>query len=168
MQVELHSPSHVISPRSPPRDFVALHEESFRDSATSNSSTLPPNLLVEDPSRPLFNALDFPPLVHSGPCLTISPHSPVDSPSFADPTLQKYLNIFTDKSPLSPSVLPLDSIRFENITIRRKKHPSSVNAVNLAPAPYTPLSTRLKNADRKPASSSKRVLRALTPPLLDT
>ena len=117
-----------------------------------------------DPS-PLFTDEDFPPLVSTG-TKPLSPSSPITSPSFSDPTLQKSLSIFLDKTPLSPSVLPLDSIRFENVTIRRKK--KSKPPLNAVPAPYTPMSTRLKEAERMTSSSPQRVLRALTPLSLDS
>ena len=78
-------------------------------------------LLVVSPPPP-FNLENFPPLTHSTspPCMA-PPGSPLTTPSFDDPTLLKALDIFTDKSPISPSVLPLDSIRFENVTIRKAK-----------------------------------------------
>ena len=117
---------------------------------------------------PLFIEAEFPPLVTSGP-VPLSPHSPVTSPSFSDPSLQKSLSIFSDKTPLSPSVLPLDSIHFENVTIRRKKkNKSPLDAVDLVPTPYTPLSTRLKLATRKPSSSPQRVLRDSSPQQIDS
>ena len=94
------SPIIASSPtRSPQTPFIDTSvDESLRDTNTTDISL--------EPIRPLFNDSDFPPLV-----LTSTP-SPVGSPSFADPTLQKSLNIFTDKTPQSPSVLPLESIRF--------------------------------------------------------
>ena len=93
------------------------------------------------------------------------PISPVVSPSFADPSLKKSLSIFSDKSPLSPSVLPLDSIRFENVTIRRKKKSTKPphESTDSLQAPYTPLSERLKAVERSHSSTSHRVLRASTP-----
>ena len=116
---------------------------------------------------PLFSEADFPPLSTSGqtrPQSSGSPSlSPASSPSFADPSLQKSLSIFSNKTPLSPSVLPLDSIRFENVTIRRKKKSSKppLDSSDSVQAHFTPLSERLKAAERS-HSSSHRVLRALT------
>ena len=79
------------------------------------------------------------------------------------------MSIFSDMTPLSPSVLPLDSIRFENVTIRRKKkNKSPMDAVDLVQVPYTPLSTRLKAAAHKPSSPPQRVLRASTPQQIDS
>ena len=45
----------------------------------------------------------------------------ISSPSFNVPSLQKSLEIFLAKTPTSPTTLPLDSIHFENVTIRKKK-----------------------------------------------
>ena len=118
---------------------------------------------------PLFSEADFPPLSTSGqtrPQSSGSPSiSPATSPSFADPSLKKYLSIFSDKTPLSPTVLPLDSIRFENVTIRRKKKAMKpvLDYVDSVQAPFTPLSERLKAADRSISSPSLRVLGASTP-----
>ena len=121
------------------------------------------------PPTPLFIDADFPPLITSGHLPSGSPpQSPVTSPSFSDPSLQKSPSIFSDKTPLSPSVLPLDSIRFENVTIRRKKKKSPLDVVDLVLAPYTPLSTRLKAAARNQSSPSQRVLRASTPQRIDS
>ena len=92
------------------------------------------------------------------------PQSPVSSPSFADPSLQKSLEIFTIKTPLSPSVLPLDSIRFENVTIIKKRKKAPTESLVPISTPYIPLSTRLKNAARHQSTSPHRVLRAMTPP----
>ena len=72
-------------------------------------------------SPPPFNLEHFPPLHHPSSPTYASPGSPLTTPSFDDPTLLKSLNIFTDKSPISPSVLPLNSIRFENVTISHQK-----------------------------------------------
>ena len=93
-----------------------------------------------------------------------SPRIHISSPSFVDPSLQKSLEIFSAKTPISPSTLPLDSIRFENTTIRKKKKASN-HVMDRAPGTqtYTPLSTRLKNATRNLPASSPRVLRALSP-----
>ena len=118
---------------------------------------------------PLFTEADFPPLSTSGQTRPQSsgspPISPAVSPSFADPSLKKSLSIFSDKTPLSPSVLPLDSIRFENVTIRRKKKSSKPphETTDSLQASYTPLSGRLKAAEHSHSSPSHRVLRASTP-----
>ena len=124
---------------------------------------------VHHPSEvmpPLFYEEDFPPLSRSGHTPSPSPlHSPTSTPSFADPSLQTSLDIFTDRTPLSPSVLPLDSIRFQNVTIRRrsKKPPSSTSDSTPQTLPYTPLSTRLKFVARNSLSSPLRALRAKSP-----
>ena len=109
---------------------------------------------------------DFPPLPGSKPPSVPSPSlGPVNSPSFADPSLQTSLEIFSDKTPHSPLVLPLDSIRFQNVTIRRKnkKAPPSTSDSSPIPLHYTPLSSRLKNVARNLQPSSPRALRAKTP-----
>ena len=125
----------------------------------SSSPSLEPEILP--PS--IFLDSDFPPLICPRPYVnSSSPHSPVSSPSFVDPSLQKSLEIFTVKTPLSPSVLPLDSIRFENVTIRRKEKAPAESQIPVS-APYTPLSNRIKNAARHQSTSPHRVLRALTP-----
>ena len=113
---------------------------------------------------PLFSEADFPPLERAGP-IPVSPHSPANSPSFADPTLKKSLSIFTDKTPLSPSVLPLDSIRFENVTIRWKKNSTKppLDSSDSIQAPYMPLSDRLKAAESSIPFPTHQVLRATTP-----
>ena len=149
--------------------MLPLKTQKYPAIASLDASSLHVPILEDESIQHLFTDLDFPPLVNTG--LTTAgtpPHSLIASPSFADPTLQKSLNIFSDKTLLSQSVLPLDSIRFENVTIRRKKHNSSSDAATLAPTPYSPLSTRLKNVAHKPASSSQRVLRASTPLQFDT
>ena len=89
---------------------------------SSSTSPLVPPICEEivfgslEKAVPIFSQADFPPLIPSAS----SPSSPTDAPSFSDPSLLKTLNIFSDKSPLTPSVLPLDSIRFDNVTVRRK------------------------------------------------
>ena len=117
---------------------------------------------------PLFSEADFPPLSSSGQIKPQSSGSPSissgSSPSFADPSLKKDLNIFSDKTPLSPLVLPLDSIRFENVTIRRKKKSTKppLDSSDSVQAPYTPLSERLKAAESSLSSPSQQVLGAST------
>ena len=159
--------SSVISPSpelAPPS--VSLQNEA--------SPRIPPSFpcpLEDVAPPPLFSEADFPPLTNTGPStLETPPLSPTDSPSFKDPSLQKTLNIFSDKTPLSPSVLPLDSIRFENVTIRRKKKSTKppFDSLDLSPAPYTPLSMRLKATDGTSSSPPPRVLRASTPHLTDS
>ena len=136
----------------------------------AHNITVPPSTHLSDLSPvPLFTEADFPPLSFSGQTRPLSsgspPISPAVSPSFADPSLKKSLSIFSDKTPLSPSILPLDSIRFENVTIRRKKKPSKppLDSTDAVQAPYTPLSERLKAAESSLSSPSHRVLRASTP-----
>ena len=92
--------------------------------------------------------------------LTTFPPTPREAPAFLDPSLLNSISIFLDKSPLSPSTLPLDSIHFKNVTIRKAKKPSSEDFGSLGL--YTPLSTRLKNVARHPRTSpsSSQVLRA--------
>ena len=120
--------------------------------------TEPHSLDVEVSPPSIFLDSDFPPLIHPCPIvLSTPPHSPISLPSFADPSLQKSLEIFNVKTPLSPSVLPLDSIRFENVTIRKKKNVPSKSLVPVS-APYTPLYTRLKNVARHQSTSPHRVL----------
>ena len=154
----LANPHSTPSPsRGDPNPLISPHNA---------LATTPPDP-VDEPDPPLFSLSDFPPLNPSIPLVTSHPLSPVDCPSFSDPSLQKSLDIFSDKTPISPSVLPLDSIRFENVTIRRKKknkHIPSSRIIEPPDAPHTPLSTRLKNAARKHASTTPRVLRAQTPP----
>ena len=116
---------------------------------------------------PLFSEDDFPPLDRAGHN-SVSPPSPVISPSFSDPSLKKTLNIFSDKSPLSPSVLPLESIRFENVTIRKKKSKKpSKDVKDSMLDPYIPLSTRLKVVDSHLPSPSPWALRAQSPLQID-
>ena len=155
---------------------VIPHDSSLIESTSVSSielplpqSSNPPSLDLSPPtsSEPvsIFSPIDFPPLVRaSSPVISTPPRNLVSSPSFADPSLQKSLDIFSAKTPLSPSVLSLDSIRFENVTIRKKKK-ASLPVSDLAPRAqsYTPLSTRLKNVTRNSSASSPRVLRALSP-----
>ena len=117
---------------------------------------------------PLFSEDDFPPLDRDGHN-PVSPPSPVISPSFFDPSLKKTLNIFSNKSPLSPSVLPLESIRFENVTIRKKKSKKpSKDVKDSMLDPYIPLSTRLKAVDSQLPSPPPRALRAQSPFQIDS
>ena len=107
---------------------------------------------VEAPiDTPLFTPEDFPPLSRKDPSpfLTSPPCSPCTEPAFSDPTLMKYLTIFSDKTPVSPSTLPLDSIHFQNVTIRkkRKKPPENLNLCQ-DHFPFTPLSVRVKDATK--------------------
>ena len=81
---------------------------------------------LEEPTSSLTQVAsleDFPPLARQGSCpvMTSSPHSPCSAPAFSSPTLMKTLLIFSAKSPVSPTTLPLDSIRFENFTIRKQR-----------------------------------------------
>ena len=80
--------------------------------------------------------------------------------SFEDPSLLKSLDIFIDKSPISPSVLPLDSIRFENVTIRKAKKGGKTSS-QAPTGMYTPLSARIKAAAR--THSTSQALRAMSP-----
>ena len=185
-------PSDVTPPRNPPREldlFEPPLTDLIQESSPSAIAFCPPSapmrsgvslvaplcpvpssspLIVSSPI-PLFSEDDFPPLTTSGqnrPQSSGSPHKiPAASPSFADPSLKKSLSIFSDKTPLSPSVLPLDSIRFENVTIRRKKKTTKppLDSTDAVQSPYTPLSERLKAAESSLSSPSHRVLRASTP-----
>ena len=106
------SPSPVLNP-------VVVSSEVLSPSLSLPS--LPPSLDPEVPPPSIFSDSDFPPLSCPRPLVNTSyPHSPVTSPSFADPQLQKSLEIFSAKTPLSLFVFPLDSIGFENVTIRKK------------------------------------------------
>lgn len=49
----------------------------------------------------------------------LSPSSAIEQPSFRDPSLLEVLPIFSNRTPVSPSTLPLASIRHENVMIRR-------------------------------------------------
>ena len=127
-------------------DLVADHQ----------SPSLTPMAAVSSP--PPFNLGNFPPLPQSSsPPRIASPGSPLTTPSFDDPSLLKSLDIFTDKSPISPSVLPLDSIRFENVSIRKAKKGGKTSSQ--APTGlYTPLSARIKVVAR--THSTSQALRA--------
>ena len=166
-----------VSLLEPPPSTFDHHPHSISDSPSQDSDAILLEVspysspLISRPQEgasptPLFSEAHFPPLVSSRPSpLGSPPLSPVASPSFVDPSLQKYLSIFSDKTPLSPSVLPLDSIRFENVTIRRKKKSIKphLDSVDIVSASYTPLSMRLKAAARINSSPFQRVLRASTP-----
>ena len=54
---------------------------------------------------------------------------PLDPHSFKDPTLLNSLTIFSDKTPMSPLVIPMASIRHENVTIR-KTHKSKLTRLS--------------------------------------
>ena len=70
-----------------------------------------------DASPPPYTLDNFPSLPRTSPPLCFgSPSSPLTTPSFDDLSLLKALDIFTNKSPILPSVLSLDSIRFDNVT----------------------------------------------------
>ena len=88
-----------------------------------------------------------------------SSRSPTSSPSFSDPTLKRTLSVFTAATPQSPSTLPLNSIRFANVTIRKSKKKLEPHALSPVSPPYIPLSVRLLDSD----SISPRGLRACAP-----
>ena len=77
-----------------------------------------------------------------------------------DPSLLKVLDIFSNKSPISPSMIPMDSIRFENVTIMkyRKDKPSNASSTTCH---YTPLAARIKEVAR--SYNPPQELRALSP-----
>ena len=157
------SPSAIVfCPPSAP----SLSKAALDAPLCSVPSSTPPIVITP---APLFTEADFRPLPSSGQTRPLStgssPISPAASPSFADPSLKKSLNIFSDKTPLSPSILPLDLIRFEKVTIRWKKKSSKppLEPSDTVQAPYTPISERLKATERSHSSPSPRVLRASTP-----
>ena len=94
---------------------------------------------------------EYPPLSRS-PSLVLDKalHNPTSSPSFNDPSLLKALDIFSDKYPLPPSTRPLESIRFENVTIQKSRKNKTLEATAFSGSlgHYTPLSARLKNVAR--------------------
>ena len=134
------------------------------------STTVPPSdpldlfatpLHSPSDSPPPYTLENFPPLQRiPSPNSTDTPRSPLTTPSFSDPTLLKALDIFTDKYPLSPLVLRLNSIRFKNVTIQksRKGKPSSSQPPS---GLYTPLSAHIKALAR--AHSPSQALRAKSP-----
>ena len=69
---------------------------------------------------------------------------------FSDPSLHKSLSIFTTTTPSSPSTLHLNSIRFENVTVRKKKKDKKGQTGDLSSSspPYIPLSVCIKEAAR--------------------
>ena len=92
------------------------------------------------------------------------------SPHFVDPSLRVSLPIFSDHPQTSPSVLPLSSIRHENVTIRHSRQEKNKkgcwgNIVSEDQELYIPLSVRIKNATinvQKPSISfSNGALRAI-------
>ena len=101
------------------------------------SSNFPPSSFASSPPFPPENIVSQINNLSSSPC---------EAKAFKDPSLLTSLSIFSDKSPISPSTTPLDSIRLKNVTIWKSKKPPSE-----APGDsgnYTPLSTRLKNVAR--------------------
>ena len=129
-------------------DLVADHQ----------SPSLTPTAAVSSP--PPFNLENFPPLPQSSSPHIASPSSPLTTPSFDDPSLLKSLDISMDKSPVSPYVLPLDSIRVDNVTIRKAK--KGIKSSSQAPTGlYTPLSARIKTTAR--THSTLQALRAKSP-----
>ena len=116
-------------------------------------------LTSEDP--PSYTLENFPLLPGSTPTLTNPPpSSPWDFLSFMDPSLLKSLDIFSDKSPISPLTIPLDSIRFENLTIRKSSKAKPYDASGPLGL-YTPLLARIKAAAR--SLNSPQALRTLSP-----
>ena len=86
----------------------------------------PPFTLEHYPSLPASSAT--PPSSSLGTDtspVNIFPTSPREAPTFMDVSFLNSLSIFYDKSPISPSTLPLDSICFKNVTICKAKNPSS-------------------------------------------
>ena len=79
----------------------------------------------------------------------------------------KSMAIFSGNYHLSPSTLPLDSIRFENVTINKSRKKPVSDPLESSDTPhYTPLSVRIKAAAKASPSlsiSSLRVLRATSP-----
>ena len=90
-------------------------------SAPSLQSPPPAQSLEGPPSFTLDHFASLPstfpsPIIY--PTLPTSSLSiPKDSLAFLDPSLLKSLSIFMDKTHVSPSTLPLDSIHFANVTI---------------------------------------------------
>ena len=130
----------------------------------SQSLTLEPRLPGSD--LPVLDSMEnFPPLL---PIVPLSgqaspPHSPISSPSFSDPSLKRSLSIFTASTPTSPSTLHLNSIRFANVTVRKRpkgKRDTKVDISSTSP-PYIPLSVRIKDAAR---GNLYRGVRAMSPP----
>ena len=114
-------------------------------------------MTISDPTSPQ----SLPPLAFgpvTSPLLEAS--SPPEAPAFQDPALLSTLPIFSDKTPLSPSTLPLESIRFKDVTNRKSRKAQREGKGDV----YTPLSTRLKQAARLSSSPViPQVLRACTP-----
>ena len=147
-----------------PSDPVDLpHHSSPKHYPTSLLET-PPSSIQEQSLPSLDLLVDFLPLPHlrSPPVHTYPSLSPTASPSFSEPTLKKSLSIFTATTPSSPSTLHLNSIRFANVTIKKKSKGNRVNKVDLSSAspPYIPLSIRIKDVAR---GNSIRGLRASSP-----
>ena len=146
-------------------EAVALHSRAdsgeIRESHSRESSTElvaaagpPPYTMDHYPSLPQSSSgssLTIVPPLSSIRCTetlsTTSSNSPPDAPAFQDPSLLTALSIFSDKTHISPSTLPLDSIRFKYVTIRKSKKPPLEESGDAGA--YTPLSTRLKQAARQ-------------------
>ena len=99
------------------------------------------------------------------------PTSPYEAPSFIDPPLLKFITIFTCEFPISPSTLPLESIRHENVTIQKARRPKSVNPRgHHEDHAYLPLSVRIEEATRSffPTDNSSSIgdIREETSPTL--
>jgi len=147
-------PSELALVETPP--LVSSVEPSSPSIVFSQAPTLflpPPSILNHrpSPSVPSFSSLvDFPPLpsTTSPPSHAPSPRSPTTSPSLSNPSLQKSLSIFSATTPSSPSTLHLNSIRFENVTVRKKKKEKKGSSRDLSSAspPYIPLSVHIKDA----------------------
>ena len=141
-------------------EVVALHSragpvETLDSSALDSSFEQvvadgpPPYTLDHYPSLPRSSSgpslSSTPPLSPPGssvPLPITTSSSPPKAPEFQDPSLLTALSIFLDKTPISPSTLPLDSICFKNVTIKKSKKPPLEESGDLGA--YTPLSTRLK------------------------
>ena len=127
----------------------------------------PPLTLEHYPSLPLTTSDPTSPPSHPPPAFgsvtspILEASSPPEAPAFQDPALLSSLPIFSNKTPLSPSTLPLDSIRFKDVTIRKSRKAQREEKGDA----YIPLSTRLKQAARLSSSSPviPQVLRECTP-----
>ena len=120
-----------------------------------------PHSTIAQDHPPAFTLEDFPPLQrNNSPVISETSHSPISSPSFMDPSLLKSLDIFSGKSPLSPSTIPMDSIRFENVTIRKSSKEKPTNA-SRSSGLYTPLLARIKAVAK--STNSPQALIALSP-----